>query len=200
MPSRRIPIRPLTGPLAFILTLTTTPHPLSPQQPSTVTDSAGVLIVNTTRPAWSPGTGWRLAADPTLTIGDESGDLNYMFQGVSQAFRMDDGTIVVVDRLASQISLFDAAGVFVRNLGGRGEGPGEFQILHYVWARGDTLWASDGLLSRISVFDRDGNVLETIPVEVAPGMGSATAHTQFADGAILVLNARPAACASARAT
>jgi len=95
----------------------------------------------------------------------------------------------VVDRLASQISLFDAAGVFIRHLGGRGEGPGEFQILHYVWARGDTLWASDGLLSRISVFDRGGDVLETIPVEVAPGMGSATAHTQFADGAILVLNA-----------
>ena len=167
----------------------TTPDPLSPQRPSTVTDSAGVLIVETTSPVWPPGTGWRLATEPTLTIGDESGDLNYMFQGVSQAFRMDDGTIVVVDRLASQISLFDAAGVFIRSFGGRGEGPGEFQILQSVWASGDTIRASDSLLSRISVFDLEGNVLETIPVEVAPGMGSATAHTQFADGAILVLNA-----------
>ena len=176
--------------LAAVLALSATTHlPLSPQQPSTVTDSAGVLIVNTTSPAWPPGTGWRLAADPTLTIGDESGDLNYMFEGVSQAFRLDDGTIVVVDRLASQISLFDPAGVFIRDLGGRGEGPGEFQILHYAWARGDTVWASDGLLSRISVFDRSGDVLETIPVEVAPGMGSATALTQFTDGAILVFNA-----------
>ena len=126
--------------LAVALALSATaPHPLSPQQPSTVTDSAGVLIVNTTRPVWPPGTGWRLAAAPTLTIGDESGDLNYMFQGVSQALRMDDGTIVVVDRLASQIGLFDAAGVFIRSFGGRGEGPGEFQFLQYAWARGDTI-------------------------------------------------------------
>ncbi|MCY3545365.1 MAG: 6-bladed beta-propeller [Gemmatimonadetes bacterium] len=176
--------------LAAVLALSaTTPHAISPQQPSTVTDSAGVLIVNTTRPVWPPGTGWRLAAAPTLTIGDESGDLNYMFQGVSQALRMDDGTIVVVDRLASQIGLFDAAGVFIRSFGGRGEGPGEFQILQYAWASGDTIRASDSLLSRISVFDREGNVLETIPVEVAPGMGSATAATRFADGAILVSNA-----------
>jgi len=175
---------------AAVLTLSaTTPHPLSPQQPSTVTDSAGVLIVESTSPVWPPGTGWRLATEPTLTIGDESGDLNYVFQGVSQALRMDDGTIVVVDRLASQISLFDPTGVFIRNLGGRGEGPGEFQFLQDAWARGDTIRASDGRLSRISVFDRGGNVLETIPVEVAPGMGSSTALTQFADGAILVSNA-----------
>ena len=32
-----------------------------------------------------------------------------MFEGVSQTFRMDDGTLVVVDRLASEVSLFDAA-------------------------------------------------------------------------------------------
>ena len=189
MPHNHPSLRPVSTALAAILTLSTAPHPLSPQQPSTVTDSAGVLIVESTRPAWPPGTGWRLAAEPTLTIGDESGDLNYMFQGVSQAFRMDDGTIVVVDRLASQISLFDPAGVFIRNLGGRGEGPGEFQFLQNAWARGDTIRVSDGRLSRISVFNRGGDVLETVPVEVAPGMGSSTALTQFADGAILVLNA-----------
>ncbi|MDE2781706.1 MAG: 6-bladed beta-propeller [Gemmatimonadota bacterium] len=175
---------------AAVLALSaTTPLPLSPQPPSTVTDSAGVLIVESTSPAWPPGTCWRVATAPTLTIGDESGDLNYMFQGVSQAFRMDGGTIVVVDRLANQLSLFDAAGVFIRNLGGRGEGPGEFQFLQYAWASGDTIWASDGLLSRISVFDRSGEVLETIPVEIAPGMGSVAAATQFVDGAILVSNA-----------
>lgn len=188
------PLAPVFAPvfapvLAPVLATCLGAQPLSSQQPSTVTDSAGVLIVHTTSPAWPPGTGWRLATDPTLTIGEVSGDLNYMFEGVSQAFRLDDGTIVVADRLASRISLFDPTGVFVRSLGGRGEGPGEFQILQYVWARGDTIWASDSMLSRISVFDRGGDVLETIPVEVAPGTGYATPQTQFADGAILVSNA-----------
>ncbi|MXX70354.1 MAG: hypothetical protein F4205_15205 [Gemmatimonadetes bacterium] len=32
-------------------------------------------------------------------------------------------------------------------------------------------------------------MLETIPVEIAPGMGSVAAATQFVDGAILVSNA-----------
>jgi hypothetical protein len=182
-------LRVFANTLPAVLTTLLAAQPLSPQQPVTVTDSAGVHIIESSSPAWSDGTGWQLATRPTLTIGDDSGDLNYMFQGVSQAFQMDDGTIVVADRVASQVSLFDAAGVFIRNLGGRGEGPGEFHFLQYVWARGDTIRASDGLLYRISVFDRGGNVLETTPVEVAPGMGSATAVTHFADGTILVSNA-----------
>ena len=64
--------------LAAVLATCLADLPLFPQQLSTVTDSAGVIIVESTR-------------------------------------------------LASQISLFDDAGVFIRDLGGRGEGPGEFQ-------------------------------------------------------------------------
>lgn len=188
MAHSRPSLRTLTGTLPAILAIGLTAHPLSPQQSFTVTDSAGIRIVENSSPAWPAGAEWRLGTEPTLTIGEVSGDLNTMFQGVSQAFRMDDGTIVVVDRLASQVSLFDPAGVFIRNVGGRGEGPGEFQFLQYAWARGDTIRVSDSMLSRISVFDRDGGVLETIPVEVAPGTGIPTAVTDFADGTILVLN------------
>ena len=183
------PFRVFAGSLATLFATCLAALPLSPQQSFTVTDSAGIRIVESTSPAWPAGAEWRLGTEPTLTIGEVSGDLNTMFQGVSQAFRMDDGTIVVVDRLASQVSLFDPAGVFIRNVGGRGEGPGEFQFLQYAWARGDTIRVSDSMLSRISVFDRDGGVLETVPVEVAPGTGIPTAVTDFADGTILVLNA-----------
>lgn len=189
MTPRPRPIRIIADTLAPILATCLTTQPLSPQQTFSVTDSAGIRIVESTSPAWSPGTGWRLGTEPVLTIGDVSGDLDYMFQGVSQAFRMDDGTIVVVDRLASQVSLFDPAGVFIADMGGRGEGPGEFQFLQYAWASGDTIRVSDSMLSRISVFDRAGRVLETIPVEVAPGTGIPTAETHFADGTILVSNA-----------
>ncbi len=189
MPHSHPSLRPLTGTLAAVLAIGLAAHPLSPQQQFSVADSAGVHIVESSIPAWSAGAEWRLGSEPVLTIGEVSGDLNTMFQGVSQAFRMDDGTIVVVDRLASQVSLFDAAGVFIRNLGGRGEGPGEFQFLQYAWASGDTIRVSDSMLSRISVFGLDGDVLETIPVEVAPGTGIPTAETDFVDGTILVLNA-----------
>ena len=162
---------------------------LSPHQAVSVTDSAGVRIVESSAPAWPAGRGWSVGAEPILTIGEVSGDLDYLLERVSHALRLEDGTIVVADRGPSELRLFDAAGVFIRSLGGRGEGPGEFAMLSEVWARGDTILASDGAQSRISVFGRGGGVLETIRVEVAQGRGYRTPHTQFRDGTILVLNA-----------
>ena len=162
---------------------------LSSQESVSVTDSAGVRIVESSAPAWSAGGGWCVGTEPLLTIGEVSGDLDYLLERVSHALRLEDGTIVVADRGPNELRLFDAAGVFIRSLGGRGEGPGEFAMLSEVWARGDTILASDGSQSRISVFGRGGNVLETIRVEVAQGRGYRTPETQFSDGAILVLNA-----------
>lgn len=161
---------------------------LSPQQTVSVTDSAGVRIVESSAPAWSAGSEWRVGTEPVLTIGEVSGDLDYLFERVSHALRLEDGTIVVADRGPNELRLFDAAGVFIRSLGGSGEGPGEFAMLSEVWARGDTILASDSFQSRISVFGRGGDVLETIRVEVAQGRGYRTPSTQFSDGAILVFN------------
>ena len=162
---------------------------LSSQESVSVTDSAGVRIVESTAPAWPAGGGWSVGTEPLVTIGEVSGDPDYLLERVSHALRLQDGTIVIADRGPTELRLFDAAGVFIRSLGGRGEGPGEFAMLSEVWARGDTVLASDGFQSRISVFGRGGNVLETIRVEVAQGRGYRTPHTQFGDGAILVLNA-----------
>ena len=72
--------------------------------------------------------------------------------------RLEDGTVVVADRGANELRLFDAAGGFIRSLGGPGEGPGEFQLLNEVWTRGDTILVSDNIQSRISVFGRGGDV------------------------------------------
>ena len=185
----RPPIRIFASALTAVLALCSDARHLSPQQPVSVTDSAGIRIVENSEPAWSAGSGWRLGTEPTLTIGAVTGDPNYLFQGISHALRLDDGTIVVAERVARHLRLFDPAGVYIRSLGGSGEGPGEFQLLNEVWVRGDTILVSDNLQSRISVFARDGDVLETIRVEAAPGMGSRGADTQFADGTLLVLNA-----------
>ncbi len=181
----RIPTILLTTTVA---TVAHAPH-LSPQESVSVTDSAGVRIVESSVPAWPAGAGWRIGTDPILTIGEVSGDLDYILERVSHALRLEDGTIVVADRGPKQLRLFDAAGVFLRNLGRSGEGPGEFAMLSEVWARGDTILASDSFQSRVSVFGRGGDVLETIRVEVAQGRGGyRSPHTQFADAAILVLN------------
>ena len=189
MPHEHPRMRLLAGALTAILALCTDARHLSPQQSFSVTDSAGIRIVENSEPAWSAGAGWRLGTEPTLTIGAVTGDLNYLFQGISHVLRLEDGTVVVADRGANELRLFDAAGGFIRSLGGPGEGPGEFQLLNEVWTRGDTILVSDNIQSRISVFGRGGDVLETIPVEVAPGRGSRSPKSEFADGSLLVLNA-----------
>ena len=185
----RPPIRIFASALTAVLALCSDARHLSPQQSVSVTDSAGVRVVESSGPAWSAGAGWRLGTEPTLTIGAVTGDPNYLFQGISHVLRLEDGTVVVAERVARHLRFFDPAGVYIRSLGGSGEGPGEFQLLNEVWVRGDTILVSDNLQSRISVFARDGDVLETIRVEAAPGMGSRGADTQFADGMLLVLNA-----------
>ena len=162
---------------------------LSSQQFVSVTDSAGVRIVESSSPAWAAGGGWNVGTEPVLTIGKVSGDPDYLLERVSHALRLEDGTIVVADRGPNELRVFDAEGVFIRNFGGSGEGPGEFAMLSEVWARGDTILASDNFQGRISVFGRGGDVLETIRVEVAEGRGGYRSPTrQFTDGAILVLN------------
>ncbi len=173
---------------AIYATCADTQH-LSSQQFVSVTDSAGVRIVESSAPAWAAGGGWNVGTEPVLTIGKVSGDPDYLLERVSHALRLEDGTIVVADRGPNQLRVFDAEGVFIRNLGGSGEGPGEFALLSEVWARGDTILASDGFRGRISVFGRGGDVLETFRVEVAEGRGGYRSPTrQFTDGAILVLN------------
>ena len=77
----RPPIRIFASALTAVLALCSDARHLSPQQPVSVTDSAGVRIVESSGPAWSAGAGWRLGTEPTLTIGAVTGDPNYLFQG-----------------------------------------------------------------------------------------------------------------------
>lgn len=72
-----------------------------------------------------------------------------------------DGSIVVVSSQPPVIAEFDAAGAFVRYIGGEGEGPGEFRVAsHHGWI-GDTLWVANFPEPRISLFDGNGAHLDT---------------------------------------
>ena len=113
---------------------------LAGQESHTVRDSAGIPIVENSGPAWSEGQPWSFGTEPTLRIGTVEGDPNYIFERVRGATRMDDGTIVVLESGTNELRLFDGNGSFVRNLGGTGEGPGEFRFLTEMWVSGDTIF------------------------------------------------------------
>lgn len=122
------------------------------EQPAYVMrDSAGVTIVENRRPSWSAGDAWRIAPDPSHRIGRRQGRPEEEFAGVAAAVPLADGGIAVADEGSGQIRFFDDTGNFVRSVGSRGNGPGEFTMLADAGSAPDgTVWAYDFALRRIS--------------------------------------------------
>lgn len=61
-----------------------------------------------------------------IAIGDEDGPPEYLFGDVAGLDVMADGTIAVLDGHAAEVRTFAPDGSFIRRIGRRGEGPGEF--------------------------------------------------------------------------
>ncbi len=58
------------------------------------------------------------------------------------------------------INVYDSDGAYVRSIGRKGRGPGEFQTIHNFKIRNNRLYVYDANLSRISVFNLDSFALE----------------------------------------
>jgi hypothetical protein len=119
-------------------------------------DSAGVTIVEyetikTSIPAFT------IDRRPMSDVGGLRDDPNDEIEstGFDVAVRFADGKIAVAENYT--VRVLNAAGKFVRLLGARGGGPGEFnsQIVAMCLVRGDTLIVRDGS-RRIAIFDSAG--------------------------------------------
>jgi hypothetical protein len=110
---------------------------------STTKDSAGVRIVENVRPVWAAGRGWSLSAQPLIDVGSGEDSL-YELATVMGAVRLSDGSIAVANMGTSNIRVYDARGRYVRAIGRRGQGPGEFrQVMGLTRRPGDTLAVLD---------------------------------------------------------
>lgn len=123
-----------------------------------VRDSADVRIVENPRPPAGSRLGWRVGAEPAVSIGKVEGEDPYLLDRVRDALVMPDGRIVVANGGTHELRVFDALGNHVTTWGGRGEGPGEFTSLSQVdrWP-GDSLIAPYSQGRRLSVLDSEGN-------------------------------------------
>lgn len=125
-------------------------------------DSAGIRIVT-----WDLTTAeapvHRLVGDPDLQIGVVEGDEEYSFSRIVDLTVLPDDRLVVSDADAPGLRLFDRNGDFVRTLGARGEGPGEFAAAPSIAGySGDTLHAWDSRTGRRTAFTTGGDVLESV--------------------------------------
>ena len=132
-------------------------------------DSAGIRIIENSRPAGGSRLGWRVGPGPAVSIGAVEGEVPYLFSAATDATTLRDGRIVVVDMGSDELRVFDALGTHLATWGGRGEGPGEFIDLYHVdrWP-GDSIAAGDYRNESITVFDSDGNLGRIVRLESDP--------------------------------
>jgi hypothetical protein len=131
----------------------------------TIADSAGIRIVESSAPAWTESTAWRVDPEPRLTIGAVEGDEAYLLHTVMGLTRLSDGTIVAANMGTSDLRFYDAQGRHFRSVGRAGQGPGEFgQIMGMQPIRGDTLMVAEGI-GQWSAFTPAGEFVRRITPE-----------------------------------
>jgi hypothetical protein len=103
-----------------------------------------------------------------LRIGEAAGEPAYEFSRVSWIVVGSEGTMYVVNGGSSSIRVFSTQGKFVREIGRRGNGPGEFQFFNSLSLSGDTLYVVDGRSRRVTLMDTSGKLLTTWNIESNP--------------------------------
>lgn len=132
----------------------------------TVTDSAGIEIVESIVPAWADSIR-RVDPEPALRIGRES-EGPYQFGALRNGVFLVDGSIAVADAMADEVRVFDGDGDHLATYGGAGSGPGEFSSLAGVFRfRGDSILAFDQRQRRTTIFARSSDRLRTLPNQVS---------------------------------
>ncbi len=137
-----------------------------------VWDSAGVTMVENAGLAEVGDLDWAVSESPEVSIGVLDGDPAYQFYQVQDAFRMEDGRILVANAGSGEVRVYDASGVHLDSWGGAGEGPGEFAHTTAVglWPGTDSVAVWDLRLSRVSLFDADGTFGRTERLGEAGGL------------------------------
>jgi hypothetical protein len=100
---------------------------------------------------------WQLSTLPRVDIGVTEGDEPYELSSASSSLRLPDGRILVANGGTSDVREFDAEGRFLRHIGRKGAGPGEFDGPPHLELRaGGGFSAFDMSQERLSIFDSSG--------------------------------------------
>ncbi len=112
--------------------------------------------------------GGRLVAE--LTVGVVSGPDEYMFGSVGDVLETRDGSILVLDGRTPAIRKFDAKGTYVRTIGAKGQGPGEYlrPVQLAELQDGRILLMDDGNV-RVNVYVSDGEPIDSWRLASATG-------------------------------
>ena len=128
----------------------------------------------------------RWEAVETLRIGDSDTTALTYFRELRVG---RDGRSFSFHRPERLLRIHSSSGELLAEVGGEGDGPGEFQGSAAIGLVGDTLWALDYSLYRVTYFDPDGDIVRTqrFPIELGRGGPDDPPRPQgiLSDGSIL---------------
>ena len=160
----------------------------SNSSPESVTrDSAGVTLVQ--HPANLPQNlaGWSVDTTEVVSIGTSLGDDASMFSHIVYAGISPNGELVVAEGITNDIRIFDLTGRLIRRMGGRGDGPGEFQWLRWVTIdESGSIISYDGNQRRLTRFSSDGSVAGVISLASHSELSVGNIIGYLADGSTLL--------------
>lgn len=165
MDTGRSMVRCRTGRIVWIVALLVLPGCRSDSNLSRQAvrrDSAGVVIIENPASSAKVALPWTVDNLADLDIGTVEGDERYQLYRVTGAAQLSDGRLVVVNAGTQEVRFFDRQGAFLSSVGGRGEGPGEYQFPVLIPAvMYDTLWIFDRG-RQVSALDNRGELLQRI--------------------------------------
>jgi hypothetical protein len=128
------------------------------------------------------------------SIGVEAGEDAYMLGRVVGIAATDD-RIYVADRQVPALRAYDWNGVWLRDIGREGEGPGEFRYPSAVGVDGEgRIWLHDQISTRLNVFSPSGEALATLALGGIRISGNTANMVVTADGQAYVFDLiRPSA-------
>lgn len=101
-----------------------------------------------------------LGEDLVLGLGE---DPNKSFYGVSDVGMDDDQNLYVMDSGNHRVQVFDRVGRYLRSLGARGQGPGEFERPYQLVVSGEHLIVSD--INRVHFWNLEGKHQRTVTLQ-----------------------------------
>ena len=117
------------------------------------------------------------------SIGVEEGPDEYMLGRVRSLF-VHNEQIYVLDNQVPVLRIYDLAGNHLRDIGGQGAGPGEFEDPRSITIdpADGTIYVRDGTLGRIIRFTAEGEPLDTWPLMA--GLSTGTQMVMSVDGSV----------------
>lgn len=101
-----------------------------------------------------------------LSIGVEEGDADYMLYSPEDIDADLDGNIYILDSKDALIKKYDSEGLFIGNIGRKGNGPGEFDHpYHMEMDSFNRIIVADPYQRRFQLMARDGTYIESVRME-----------------------------------